>query len=187
MPQIDRKTYPEVHLNPSPAIAKGHMKRPCHGIKSTLTKTAVSRNHRDAPPIAQAPPAIMEATQSLAFFPQHVLPILITNNCKESIANVFCFGAFADCHSDVVYNNVTGNFPSMSFIVSVCFLIIYHYETNAIMGMPIAGLDDVSIFNAYKLNFYALTRKGYKPRLNVMDNQATKEISYHRRVQITAP
>jgi hypothetical protein len=44
------------------------------------------------------------------------------------------------------------------------------------MGMPIAGLDDVSIFNAYKLNFDELTQKGYKPRLNVMDNQATKHI-----------
>jgi hypothetical protein len=41
---------------------------------------------------------------------------------------------------------------------------------------PIAGLDDVSIFNSYKLNFDELKCKGYKSRLNVMDNQATKHI-----------
>jgi hypothetical protein len=44
------------------------------------------------------------------------------------------------------------------------------------MGTPIAGLDNVSILNAYKLNFGKLTQKEYRPRLNVMDNQATKYI-----------
>jgi hypothetical protein len=53
---------------------------------------------------------------------------------------------------------------------------MYRYKTNTIMGMPIASLDAVSIFNAYKLNFNELTWKGYKPRLNVIDNQATKHI-----------
>jgi hypothetical protein len=28
-----------------------------------------------------------------------------------------------------------------------------HYESNSIMVTPIAGLDDQSIFNAYKANF----------------------------------
>jgi hypothetical protein len=152
------------------------MKRPCHGIKSTQPKTAVPWNIHNAPPIAQAPPANMEAAQGPAFFPQHVIPILITDNCKESIANIFCFGTFADCHSGVVYNNLTGNFPFMSFDGSVCFLAMYHYKTKATMGTPIAGLDNVSIFNAYKLNFNELTQKGNKPRLNVMDNQDTKHI-----------
>jgi hypothetical protein len=118
----------------------------------------------------------MEAAQGPAFFPQGVITILITDDCKESIANVFCFGTFADCHSCVVYNILTGNFPFMSFDGSVCFLVMYHYKTNAIMGTPIASLDDVSIFNVYKLNFNKLTPKGYRPRLNVMDNQATKQI-----------
>ncbi len=163
-------------LNQSPATAKGHMKIPCHGIKSTQPKTKVPWNSCNTPPIAQAPPANMDAAQGPAFFPQGVIPILITDDCKESIANIFCFGAFADRHSGVVYNNLTGNFPFMSFDGSVCFLVMYHYETNAIMGMPIAGLEDVSIFNAYKQNFNELTQKGYKPRLNVMDNQATKHI-----------
>jgi hypothetical protein len=35
------------------------------------------------------------------------------------IANVFCFGAFADKISGVVYNNVTGNFPFVSIDGSV--------------------------------------------------------------------
>jgi hypothetical protein len=148
------------YLNPSPVTAKGHMKRPCHGIKSTQPKTAVPRNSRDTPPIAQAPPANMKAKHGPAFFPQGVHPILITDNCNESIDSIFCFGTFAKHHSGVMYNNLTGNFPFMSLDKSVCFLVMYHYETNANLGKPIAGLDDVSIFNAYKLNFSELTQKG---------------------------
>jgi hypothetical protein len=44
------------------------------------------------------------------------------------------------------------------------------------MATPITGLDDVGIFNAYKLNFGQLKSKGNQPILNVIDNQATKYI-----------
>jgi hypothetical protein len=103
-------------------------------------------------------------------------PNVIGNDCNESIANVFCFGAFADRQSGVIYNDLTGNFSFVSLDGSVCFLVMYHYEANAIMATPIAGLDDQSIFNAYKANFDVLGQKGFKPKLNVMDNQATKHI-----------
>ena len=46
---------------------------------------------------------------------------------------MFCFGTFADKISGVVYNDLTGNFPFMSIDGSVCFFILYHYETNAIL------------------------------------------------------
>jgi hypothetical protein len=41
---------------------------------------------------------------------------------------------------------------------------------------PIANVDDRSIFAAYKEVFETLEAKGYKPKMNVMDNQATKYI-----------
>ena len=41
---------------------------------------------------------------------------------------------------------------------------------------PTAGLDDVTIFEAYKKKFDKLTAKGLKVKLNIMDNQATKQI-----------
>lgn len=31
----------------------------------------------------------------------------------------------------VLYNDLTGNFPFMSIDRSVCFFVMYHYETNA--------------------------------------------------------
>ena len=56
------------------------------------------------------------------------------------------------------------------------FFVLYHYETNSILATPITNLDDKSIFEAYKANFEMLEAKGYKPKVTVMDNQATKHI-----------
>ena len=171
------------YLNPSPATAKGHMKRPKKGIRSTQKqgKTKGDSNIPSIPvPVPQAAP--------------HVLPLFVeplpyngpAYNARrevnyipdddESIANVFCFGAFADKVSGVVYNDLTGNFPFMSIDGSVCFFVMYHYETNAILVKAIANVDDRSIFDAYKEIFETLEAKGYKPKMNVMDNQAKKYI-----------
>jgi hypothetical protein len=56
------------------------------------------------------------------------------------------------------------------------FFVLYQYETNSILATPITNLDDKSIFEAYKAIFEMLVAKGYKPKVNVMDNQATKHI-----------
>ena len=88
----------------------------------------------------------------------------------ESIANVFCFGAFTDKVSGVVYNDLTGNFPFVSIDGSVCFIV------HAILVKAIANVEDHSIFAAYKEIFETLEAKGYKPKMNVMDNQVTKYI-----------
>jgi hypothetical protein len=47
---------------------------------------------------------------------------------------------------------------------------------NAILVTQISGMDNVSIFNAYKKQFDVLTANGLKLKINIMDNQATKHI-----------
>jgi hypothetical protein len=162
------------YLNPSPATAKGHMKQHRHGIKSTRPK--------QKPPLARQPsiahvlPPEMIEDPGPGYIPGCAIPAVIADNYNETVANIFCFSAFADKHSGVLYNNLTRIFPFMLYDGSVCYLVLYHYKSNVIMATPITGLDDVCIFNAYKLNFDELKSKGYKPILNVMDNQATKYI-----------
>jgi hypothetical protein len=108
-------------------------------------------------------------------------PAFINDINNKSIANMFCFGAFADKNTGVVYNNCTGNFPFMSLNGNICFFMMYHYETTAIFTMPISGLDSQSILDAYTKNFklLVLVSKGYTPKINVMDNQATKAIKLY--------
>jgi hypothetical protein len=98
-------------------------------------------------------------------------PNLITNVDYECIANIFCFGAFADKNTGRVYNNCTGKFPFMSLDWNVCFFMMYHYKTtNAIFATLIPDLDSKSISAAYVTNFEYLVSKGYTPKINIMDN-----------------
>jgi hypothetical protein len=80
------------------------------------------------------------------------------------IANIFCVGVFSDKNSGIVYHDLTGSFPFMSYDGSMCFFILYHYNSNSILATPIAGLDNVSIYNTYKTQFELLTSKGFKPK-----------------------
>jgi hypothetical protein len=81
---------------------------------------------------------------------------------------------FANITSGVVYNDLTGNFPFMSIDCSVCFFVMYDYETNAILVKAIKNLNNHRIYEAYKELFETLEATGYKPKMNVMDNQTTK-------------
>jgi hypothetical protein len=102
-------------------------------------------------------------------------PNYIANNDDSTNSNIFCFCAFADKRSGIIYNNLTGLFPYMSLQGDVCFLMVYHYETKAILALPISSLDDNTIFAAYKTQFKFLKNKGHNIKLNVMDNQCTKQ------------
>jgi hypothetical protein len=176
------------YLNPSPTTAKGHMKRPKHGIRSTR-RSAQRRNNTECvietiPSVPNsnvttivhdAPIAVFPVPDGF-FQPVEGQPNIIANDGDDSIANIFCSAAFADKFSGVVYSDLTRNFPFMLFDGNVCCLVVYHYKTNAIMATPIAGLNDKTVFKAYKAIFQDLTARGFKPKLNVMDNQATKYI-----------
>jgi hypothetical protein len=83
----------------------------------------------------------------------HQPNLIVDNEIDKSIANVFAFGAFSNKNSGIVYHDITGSFPFMSLDGSVCFFILYHYKSNSILAIPLEGLDNVSIFNAYKAHF----------------------------------
>ncbi len=74
---------------------------------------------------------------------------------------MFCFGAFADKQTGVMYSDLMGNFPYMSLKGNVCFFVVYHYESNAIRGLPIPNMEDSTIFRAYKQQFDFLMSKGF--------------------------
>jgi hypothetical protein len=60
-----------------------------------------------------------------------------------------------------MYLDLAGAFPFMSLEGNVCFLIVYHYELNAILPMPIASFNDSDILTAYQHQFELLASKGH--------------------------
>ena len=109
------------YLNPSPATAKGHMKWPKKDIRSTRKKATTKGDNDDndipnvpAPVPQVVPPPLPLFVEPL---PHNGLAYrarmdvnLIPDN--ELIANVYCFGAFTYKISSIIYNDLTGNFPS---------------------------------------------------------------------------
>ncbi len=118
------------YLNPSLAMAKDYMKQPCHSIQSTRHHTA---------PVAQPLPPVLPHFDNIPVYPGPAYgtqpwPNVIADDAGKSIANIFCFGAFADRNSGIVYQDLTGLFPFMSFNGSVCFFVLYHYESCEYIG-----------------------------------------------------
>jgi hypothetical protein len=113
----------------SAATAKGQMKRPRYGIRSTRTRTPVKTN--DPHVQVEHVPVIVQPVLVISPFPPKYQPLLpgpnlIAGNKDQSIANIFCFGAFANKQSGIVYHDNTGSFPFMSFDGSVCFFVLFH-------------------------------------------------------------
>ena len=85
------------------------------------------------PPIVLPIPPVPAAIQLPDPRQMQDVPHFIADD-DESIANIFCFGAFADKREGVVYNDLTGIFPFLSLDRSVCYFVMCHYEANAILS-----------------------------------------------------
>jgi hypothetical protein len=107
------------YLNPSPATAKGHMKRPRQGIRST----------RWVPNVPSQPVAHVKdhLAHSSADTPDNndtvssdIIRVhdthanIIEDDNKSDGGNVFVFAAFADKRDVTLYSDLTGVFPFMS-------------------------------------------------------------------------
>jgi hypothetical protein len=105
-------------------------------------------NEQVIPAVAQLPNApllhIPEFLANNAPPALHQPNLIVDNEINKSIASVFAFGPFANKNSGIIYHGLTGSFPFMSLDGSVCFFVLYHYESNSILAMPLKGLDYVS-------------------------------------------
>jgi hypothetical protein len=132
------------------------MKQPHQGIQSTTQRQPWAPPSKWQLPNVQAAPIDNESKVDDVSEPLiNVRPIeqgpnVIIEDNDSSVGNIFCFSAFADKWTGILYNNLTGSFPYMSLKGNVCFLLVYHYKSNAILVLPISGFDDNIIFAAYK-------------------------------------
>ena len=76
----------------------------------------------------------------------------------------------------MVYSNQTERFLTMSRNGNKYIMIVYHYDNNAIQVEPIKNRSNEQIVGAYKQIHNSLTRKGPKPRLQRLDNEASQAL-----------
>jgi hypothetical protein len=123
-----------------------------------------------------------DSEDSIPFVQPSTIANVIESN-DDSTANVFIFAAFADKRTGVLYSNLTGTFPFMSLERNVYFLVVYHYESNAILALPIANFANNTILATYQQQFKLLKSKGHEIKVNVIDNQASRVIKKYLTTQ----
>jgi hypothetical protein len=154
------------YLPESTATAKGHLNRTRKGLRST-TKGIIKR----------------ESDVKIDFTPN-----------KEEVNEVQLFigATIGNQNTGTVYTDQTGNFPVRSFHGNRCQFVAYDYQSNAILVRPLKDQTNKSLLAAFEDVYEYLTNRGFKPQLNVMDNQCSKTIqkfieSSNAKIQLVNP
>ena len=74
-------------------------------------------------------------------------------------------------HSGKAYMDLTGQFPHMSSRGNKYLVVVYDYDSNAIVMEPIKSRQAKEIFNAFKACESRLPQNTLQPKLYILDNE----------------
>eukprot|EP00804_Cyclotella_cryptica_P019678 CCRYP_016444-RA/>CCRYP_016444-RA protein AED:0.41 eAED:0.38 QI:0/0/0/1/0/0/3/0/339 len=116
------------------------------------------------------------------------------NPTQEDVDEVQLFigATIGEQNPGTAYTDQTGNFPVRSFHGNRCQFVAYDYRSNAILVRALKDQTDASLLTAFQDVYAYLTKRGFRPRLNVMDNQCSKAIqqfieSSNAQIQLVNP
>jgi hypothetical protein len=151
-----RKYLPE-----STATVKGHLNRTRKGLRSTTKESKQEAMKR-----LQEAKTKWEATR-LDYEPEHD---------ENAECKIFVGATIGDQFDGTVYTDQTGNMPVVSYAGNKCHFVCYEYRSNAILVRAMKDQTDDSLQKAFQNVYEFLTTRGFKPKLNIMDNQCSKRI-----------
>jgi hypothetical protein len=137
------------HLPKSLATAYGHLDQKRKGIRSTQPK----------PTQPVGLPAFPMDTINADPIPDH------------NTSNHVCYAI--DDTTGRVYSDQTGRFPVQATTGNKYVVVVYDYDSNAILAEPIANRRDTSIRNAISKLHQRLRRAGVIPKTHILDNEAS--------------
>jgi hypothetical protein len=91
---------------------------------------------------------------------------------------VFTAYHVVDAQNGVIYTDPTRALPVTSRAGNKYLLILYDFDSNAILAEPMKARSDDEALRAYAAIYKTLTYKGCKPRLNILDNEASRAIKH---------
>jgi hypothetical protein len=88
-----------------------------------------------------------------------------------------------------VYTDQTGRFPVDANDGHKYLMVLYDYDSNAILTAPLRDRRGPTIKAAYQKLHALLLEKGYRPKLQRLDNEALKEFLTDNEIdfQLTPP
>ena len=90
--------------------------------------------------------------------------------------NSFCFAVLADTIKGTIYIDLIFRFPVRSVQSMQYIFVCYAYEPNSILVRHMKDRSNKSFLASYKDVYEYLEGRGYKPTLNVTDNEFSKAV-----------
>ena len=128
------------------------MKRQEKGIRSTTEKMTIEMNAKETQQCINPP---ME---------------------KEQTNQLFAFLAMVSRKDGTIFVDYTGTFPIRAINVMTTIFVLYDWTTNAILATPVKDVKEGSTISAFKNNVEYLSKRGFQPTFNIIDNIASKAI-----------
>lgn len=162
-------------LPDSEATAKGHLNQERKNLQST--KPTISIN-----PIVKLEATTIESENDT--FPSSDSPNLKSHNCFTTLVS---FEQTAKAYSDQ-----TGKFPFTSSRGNKYLLIVYDYDSNAILQTTLKNRTAGELTNAWTTLHKKLSKGGSTPSIYILDNEFSNELkssmdTYNVQFQLVPP
>ena len=153
---FDKEAVEKYLPDRSPATDKGSMKRQRQGLRSTkrTPKEQLAANLEEIETLRDYHPPMVKGV-------------------KEN--HLFTYLGRVD-KEGTIFVDTTGNFPLRSIDGMTTVLIVYDWTSNAILATPIENTKDETMVRIFKEQIDYLTKRGFKPTFNIIDNVASKAI-----------
>ena len=100
---------------------------------------------------------------------------------REKMNQLFTSIYIVDKKDGTIYVNNTGNFPIRIIDGYITIFILYNWTTNSVLATPIKYTKYEAMIDAFKTRIKYITKRGFKPCFNIVDNVASKAIKiYHK-------
>jgi hypothetical protein len=90
----------------------------------------------------------------------------------HGIKTQYVYAATIDARQ--IYTDQTGRFPVVSSKGNKCIMVLYDYDSNAILAKPIKNSTAPELLKAFQFMEQELVAKGLKPKLMKLDNEASQ-------------
>jgi hypothetical protein len=90
----------------------------------------------------------------------------------HGINTQFVYAATIDAGQ--IYTDQTGRFPVVSSKGNKYIMILYDYDSNAILEQPITDRTAPELLKSFQVMEQELVARGLKPKLMKLDNEASK-------------
>jgi hypothetical protein len=98
--------------------------------------------------------------------------IVTETDIDHGIKTHFVYAATIDAGQ--IYTDQTGRFPVVSSKGNTYIMILYDYDSNAILEQPIKDRTAPELLKAFQVMEQQLMARGLKPKLMKLDDEASK-------------